>query len=251
MLLKKDTYQQQSDLAQYCRSGILTDELKVRKDRVHHYHRLFKNVIDDNLRSAFPLTVNLLNKNEWDELVSFFFSQHASRSAQSWQIPKEFFQFVKNNHFDVKDKYPHLDDLLYFEWLEIEVFMMENIPYPSFTRRGNWIIDSIKLNPEHKIVRVSYPVHLKKATEISKEDQGDFYIVLFREQDIGKVQFLDISAFFVVILENIKKGIILRDILKALKNELQMDSMEHLLMNTIPFLNKIRIKGLALGFEKK
>ncbi|MEZ5146265.1 MAG: putative DNA-binding domain-containing protein [Bacteroidales bacterium] len=73
MLLKEFTQKQQSELASYCRTNELADDLQVRKERVHHYRRLVFNVINDSLQSAFPLALNLIGENEWTQLAHHFF----------------------------------------------------------------------------------------------------------------------------------------------------------------------------------
>ena len=42
---------------------------------------------------------------------------------------------------------PYLEDLLYFEWMEIEVHTMPDKPYPDYQSRGNIFMDRLALNP--------------------------------------------------------------------------------------------------------
>jgi len=249
MPVQQNTYQQQSDFAAYCRTNKLASELQVRKDRVYHYRRLVYNVIDDSLQSAFPLTKNLLEELEWDSLVDTFFASHKSQSAQVWRMPEEFYLYWKSHPHTVVEKYPFLVDLLFFEWVEIEIFMMEDKPYPSFCEDGKYLSDSLAFNPEHKIIYVQYPVHLKNAGQINSNDKRDYYILIYREKETGKVQFMDISSYYTLVLENLLQGLTLKNILKELKHQYKLDSTDELSGNTIPFLEKLKRKKFILGFR--
>lgn len=251
MLLQKDTYRQQSDLASYCRTNKLSNELKVRTDKVHHYRRLVYNIIDDSLQSAFPLTYNLLDENEWEKLVEIYFSTHKSQSAQVWRMPEEFYLFWKEKQDPIHEKYPFLNDLLFLEWIEIEIFMMEDKEYPPYTSEGNINDETLAINPEHKIIHVHYPVHLKNAGQILKDNKDDFYILIFREQESGKVQFMDISPFYTLLIENLLSGLTLKEILTEVKNKLPNTNSDDMLKNSIHFIDILKEKKFILGYHKK
>ncbi|MCF8369098.1 MAG: DNA-binding domain-containing protein [Bacteroidales bacterium] len=249
MKLNQDTYQQQSSFAEYCRTNELSENLLVRKDRVHHYRRLVYNVIDDSLQTAFPLTFDLLLDEEWEALVSYYFSTHKSKSSQIWQMPKEFYLFYKTSEHPLKSTYPYLVDLLYFEWTEIEVFMMEDIKYPDVLESGDLEHDVLKLNPEHKILHLNYPVHLKNGNMINEKDKADYFVLLYRERPGGKVQFVDLSLFFALLLENIHAKNTIGQIILSLVEEYELDSYQNLMANTFQFIKKLREKGFILGFS--
>lgn len=248
MLLQTDTYQQQSDLAEYCRTNKLTKNLQVRQDRIHHYRRLVFNVVDDSLLAAYPLLNNLLSESEWSNLVIEFFATHSCQSSQIWKMPGEFYEFIKSHDLDLKAKYPHLIDLIYFEWTEIEVFMLEDIEYPSIKTEGDWVNDQIAVNPEHKILQLSYPVHFKNSKSITEADKAEYFLLVFRERETGKVQFIDISALFAIVIENINKGMTLNNILLELKGIINFESQELMMEHIVPFLNNLRKKGFLPGF---
>ncbi len=250
MLLQKSTYKQQSDLARFCRTGELEETVIVRPDRVGHYRRLVYNIVDDSLVSAFPLTNNILTEEQWDGLVDNFFSTHSCQSAQIWEMPKEFYQYFRDNESPLKEHYPYIIDLLLFEWMEIEVFMMEDEEFHEVSDEGDILTGILAINPEYRIISVSYPVHLMQAGEITAADKGDYYILIFRERDTGRVQFIDLSAVFVLIIENISKGLKLNDILPEIAHYLKLDSLEVLIENVKPFINMLKEKGFVLGFNR-
>jgi len=249
MNLQKNTYQQQSDFANYCRTNVLSESLKVRKDRVHHYRRLVFNVVDDSLRSAYPLLNNLLSAKHWDTMVKDFFANHACQSTKIWQMPQEFFHYVTSQKTEIKKKYPLIDDLMKFEWTEVELFMMEDEEYPLFENDGDWLLDVFILNPEYQLLSLSYPVYIKNAKYITASDKGNYYLLAFREKETGKIQFMDISAIHTLIIENIVKGNSLVDILNALKAQVNLVSMDLIVQQIIQFIEKLKQKGFILGFK--
>jgi len=199
-LLDNKTHYYQSALAGYCRTGKYNSIPGVRKQHVTHYRRLVYNVVDDMLQSAFPLTHHLLSAKEWNTLINRFFSSHPCQSPQIWSMPKELYQYVVQHGSTLLIKYPFLYELLLFEWMETELFMMEDLPV-TYSNTGNLSTDQLVLNPEHQLLHFQYPVHIKKAKQITEADKGNYYLVMFRNPDTDGVQFMSLSPALVRIVE--------------------------------------------------
>lgn len=247
--LREDTYRQQSNLAYYCRTGSLRKIDGVDHDRVINYRRLVYNVIDDTLRSAFPLTLSMLTDDEWDNLVNYFFSTHECRAYSVWKTAYEFYEFVNENEPGLKEKYPWLPGLLFFEWIEIEIFMMEDLEYPHSKKTGDWENSVIAFNPEHKILGFEFPVHLKKPSEINLEDKGNYFVLVFREKDSGRVQFVDLSVYFAWLIETLNENRIPLESALAEAAKIFGADYDTLINNTIPFLEELKIKNFITGFR--
>ena len=248
--LHKFTRTQQSGFASYVRTGIIPHLEGLTNNRVHHYRRLVFNVVNDSLQSAFPITYDLLEENEWEELVDNFFGTHACQSYQIWKMPFEFYEYVLNSKTKLEKKYPHLLDLLLFEWSEIEVYMMEDAELSHYNKRGDLLKDVILFNAEHKLLKLGYPVHLKNANEISRSDNGEYYVLLFREPETFKVRFVDLSVYFAWLIEEVKKkSQPLESILDEAEKIFPADK-KTLLEKTIPFLNEMFERKFLVGFKK-
>lgn len=247
MQLSKYTSSQQNSFANYCRTENLTQIDGLTNNRIHHYRRLIRGVIDDSLRSAYPLTENLLTDDEFHFLVDEFIANHNCQSPQVWQMPFEFYSFIEENEFVVKTKYPYLIDLLLFEWKEIEIYMMEDLNgednlESSFNEKSKIII-----NREFEILKLDYPVHLKSANEITDGDRGEYYLLMFRYND--KVQFYDISSFYVWMLSEILNGnYIIEGIIKSAVSLFNDYDEEIIKRNILQFINSMQQKGFILGF---
>ncbi len=250
MLLKTETYQHQSKLAKYCRDGKPVEIPGTTEGRLPTYRRLVYNVVKDSLESAYPIAFSFFEEETWEEMVYQFFSEHACQTPQVWKLPFEFYEFAVEKDFAGKYQVSFLNDLLYCEWLEIEIYMMKDIPYPAHRKEGDWFNDQIILNPEHKLIRLKYPVHLKNPKDISEDQKGDYFLLLFREEDTGKVQFINLSVLFTFLIEKIieadKK---LEEIILDVIYFFGVNDEQLLRTKIIEFLNNLKEKGFVAGFK--
>jgi hypothetical protein len=204
MQLLERTHKYQSSLANYCRTGKWENIPGVQKENITQYHRLVYNVVDDTLQSAYPLTYDLLTKKEWDKAVSNFLINHSCQSPQLWYMPKEFYQYIVNTGSPLLKKYPFLEELLSFEWMETELFMMEDKPV-KVKNNGDVLTDLLVINPEHQFLSFTYPVHSKKAKLIKEADKQSYFVIGYRDIE-GSVIFTDLSPALVRLLEYLNEA---------------------------------------------
>lgn len=195
---------QQRNLALYCRTGEFHPLINTIEGRVHHYRRLVFNNIDDSLATAYPLTRQLLQEDEWELLTHNFFSRVACSSPMVWKMPLELYAYVEKHETELTDKYPQLLDLLRFEWIEVELFMMADKDSWRFSADGDLLNDVLCINPEHHIERLIYPVHTRKADEIYAAHKGNYFVLGYRHPDTGEVNFMDVSPVYVWLIESLK-----------------------------------------------
>ena len=193
MITQKPTFQYQVSLANYCRNGALENIPGVTKN-ISHYRRLVFNNVLDSLSAAYPLTENLL-EDEWEALVHRFFATHKLQSPQIWHMPKEIIDYVNCYEKELIMKYPFLPNSLVFEWLEIEVFMMPDIDFPKVAT------DKLFCNPEIRFAEFQFPVHLKKAEQITPNDEGTYYVAIYRNPDTKAVSFTNLSLLAFTLLK--------------------------------------------------
>lgn len=241
--------QHQSALARYCRTGDYEPIPGVRDRHVARYRELVYNVVEDILLSAYPLTHDLLSSSEWEDLVNRFLSSHSCRSPQVWKMPKELYAFVKKQGTPLLIQYPFLVQLLYFEWLEVELFMMEDRK-ARHTTSGNTETDALVLNPEHFLRHFHYPIHLKKAKDITSRDKGDYYLVLFRHPETGNVQFIDLSPALVYLVEQLAEHpASAEELTNKVCEALQIPLLEDTASTILKFIHRSLENKLILGFK--
>lgn len=197
---KTKTHLYQSALAEYCKTGEFSMDIPgINTKHIHHYRRLVVNNVFDSVSSAYPLTVNLFGEERFNEVFHEFFSSQPLMDPQIWMMPKEFMTYIQTKRPDLLEEYPVLDHLLMFEWLEIEVYMMEDIPFPK-SEENTYV-----LNPEIRLIKLDYPIHLKPTKQITLEDKGDYFVSLHRHPESGNVHFTNLSVPFVDLLEHLSQ----------------------------------------------
>lgn len=247
MLLKQETYKQQSLLTQYCQTGLSSEQMKLRYERLPNYRRLVFNVVKDALETTYPIAYKYLDREIWDTLVYNFFATHKCQHPQVWRMPKEFFEFCKTENYSTKYNIPYLNDLLYFEWLETEMYVMEDFVYPEYKKSTHWLKEKIAVNPEHKIIKLEYPVHLEKP-ENTTDKKGSYFLLLFREKESGRIQFVNLSVLFTFLLENI---VLQQKTLEEIINDILLifgiNDLGMLQKEADKFLKDLLHRGFVLG----
>jgi uncharacterized protein len=247
-LLDQYTAAQQSKLAEYCRSGQVPDGLNgVRAENLHHYRRLVFNIASDILETAYPITHSYLDESIWNELVTEYFTEHKCKTAQVWRMPLEFYEYCRDKKIAERLNKPFLDDLLHFEWLELEVHTMEDLQYPASKSEGDWMNGPLAINPEHRLLSFSYPVHTTSPVDLENAEKGNYYLLIYREKDSGNVQFIDLSVFYVFLLENLINGAVLSEILEGSREIFGFDDLEVVKAHCMTFINDLRSRGFITG----
>lgn len=202
MSLLPDTHSIQSQLAKYCRDGVAVELPGSKAERLPQYRRLVFNIIQDNIESAYPIAYKYLDTEIWNELVYDFFSMHECQSYQVWKLPKEFMEFVVANNYQEKHQLPFLNDLLAFEWAEMDLYNTADIPYEYGDVNGDIFNGQIRFNPEHLIIPLKFPVHMAPPAK-ALELKDNYFVLLFREKESGKIQFVDLSVWYAFLVEQI------------------------------------------------
>lgn len=247
MQLLKQTRQYQSDLAGYCRTGILQHIPGIHTSNVVHYRKLVMNVVDDILQNAYPLTYDLLSETEWNSLVADFFSEHSCKSPQVWYMPKELMEYMIDTDHALLKQYPLLCNLLQFEWMETAMFMMQDIPVVH-TRNGDLLFSKLVLNPEHRLMALDYPVHRKNPSAIKPEDQQPYYLAAHRDEE-GQIIFTELSPALVRVIEHLQeRAASIQELYQLIEQDfgIQLAEADHLAI--IHFLQQAYREGLIKGF---
>jgi len=250
MHLLKDTIAIQEQLGEYCRTGEEGVLPGITPGRLHHYRRLITNVVQDTLRTAFPITVSALEMSQWDELVQDFFTEGIPQTPQVWKLPFEFYEYHASRETGRKMDLPFLDDLLYFEWMEIEIHTMPDKSYPEFQNEGDLFQDRLAFNPEYEIVRLDYPIHTHPISE-ALHMKGDHFALLYRLPDSGNVQFLGLSALNVYIITRLQEEkVALNEIKHEFARVAGIESGRYLDDALEKFLGDLLERRMILGFTQ-
>ena len=248
MALSRHTIDAQIKLADYCRTGEETEISGVRKEKLHHYRRLVYNITYDNLSNAFPIAKKVLSKENWNLLIEDFIKLHKSETPKIWMLPFEFYKFIRDNTYAEKLNSPWLNNLLYFEWMEIEVYTMEDVDLETdFRKEGDLIENRILFNPEFRLIQLEYPVHIYPIKNI-EEKKGNYYILMVREPKTGKVLFFNLSILHVWIIQQIIEGQIVSDVIENAQQIFKISYKQELVNHIRNFLSDLLNKKAICGF---
>ncbi|MBL7711922.1 MAG: putative DNA-binding domain-containing protein [Chitinophagaceae bacterium] len=222
-----DTFALQSSLGLFCRTGIREPVTSI-QEHTFQYRRLVFNVVKDMLKAAFPLSRKLAGKKKWQTAVVYFFEHHKCQTPQVWRLPGEFLEFYRQQEFPFGEDCLMLRELLQYEWLETEVFMMEDLPVPEFRTAYRDENDIYVPNPEIRILVLHYPLHTKSIKQISAADKGQYFVSLHRNFETKQVGFNELSYPFVELL------------LAMHEQELTKADLLRMLMRYEPDINVVR-----------
>lgn len=246
--LRNSTIIAQNKLGNYVKDGIDVKIEGTNSDRLHHYRRLVFNVIFDTLSSAYPISRKQIG-SKWKSLVDRFFSFNKCENYQVWRMPQEFISYVEENERDLVRQMPFLLDLLFFEWIEIELYSEEDIELENYSEHGNWLKDRIVLNPHFRIIQLEYPVY-KVDCKLTEDNKGLYYLLIFRDLEELKVRFLELSSLFAeaIVQVNDFNG----NLFNALYNSSKkygVFSREELGLRAESTFKLLRDRGLIIGFK--
>lgn len=248
MLLKQETHNIQTQLAEYCKTGVEVEIKGAKQDRLHHYRRLTYNIVKGALNTAYPIAQKTIDEDVWKGMIDDYYANHKMNTPLVWKMPLEFYKFVVEQKYAVKLGMPYLDDLLYFEWIEIEIHTMSDIEIPNFKDKGDLLNDKLIVTPEHEILSFDYPVHKFKGNNLL-DKEGSYFILIFRKHDTGAVRFINLSPFFAVTLQNIiEQQFTFNQSIEATAKAFGVD-YDQSVQHGLAFANELVAQGFILGYE--
>lgn len=250
MQLLESTHDVQSALANFCRSGEMPQIKGANNRNLPHYRRLVRNIFNDNLTTAYPITHEFLSYDQWENLVDEFMILHASSSPQVWQMPRQLWEYVSSLDHPLVTQHAFLPELLWFEWLEVELYMMKDLRV-SYRPEGDIYKDKLVINPEHSLQHFQWPVFLKSPRDINPDDKGHYFLVLYRNPETGSVRFMSLSPYMVRMIELLaEEPASMDEILANLSLEIHSVTTEDQNKEIEKFFKEMLEKKLILGFQR-
>jgi len=158
-------------------------------ERLAIYSELVYNRFEDFVMTSFPLFTSFVEDDIREILKEFVRREH--RSPLLMDVGNEFLNFFVSLKHPVKERLPFLEELLLLEWLEIEIFNVnDDMSDTDFHWHGRY-----RLHKSSCLSRFSYPVH--RAEELSAEEiiegKGRYNLLIFRDREdtVRKVELTD------------------------------------------------------------
>jgi hypothetical protein len=162
--------------------------IKVYQDLV--FHRFY-----EVLTNANPILNSLVSEKRFTKAIRAFMKSGA-KTDLVWQVPNEFRRYVRSNKKQFKDM-AYIDDLLWFEWIEIELFMKD---YSDFKNSKFDIKSTYKISKGAKLKKLNYKVY-----ERDFETRGDYCLLAYYDTDKQEVIYREISLFMYDFLKLLSK----------------------------------------------
>jgi hypothetical protein len=256
MQLKEETKDLYKNLLGYCKDDKVLLADGIRADRAPTYRRLVRSIIFGNLEKAYPITKASLKQEIWHKLLSDFFAEWKIPSPELWKMPYALLEFVQETGYANKINAPYLEDLLLFEWIEIEVFMMPNAAYSEISKEGDVLNDLLQLNLESILIKLEYPVHKTnakniKSGEIGDSNSGEFFVLCFRHPETLSANFVELTPVAALIVELLRSSAMsAKDLFNILEGKVEQLESKRVIVIAQSLLEEFKRQNIILGFIK-
>ncbi len=164
------------------------------------------------LKNNFPLLVEQIDEALFEESIKTFM-KHTPTTPYVWQIPNDYRKFVKKEKFFGKSSYIY--ELLYFDWIEIEIYMKE---YKLKKNKNFSYNQNYTLSKSARIKRFKYDIINHNLT--SKREN---FLVIYYNFETNDVIYREINQLIFELLKRLNKKQILSKVLKQLCIENEID----------------------------
>ncbi len=252
MFTQTNTANLQNQLAGYCRDVKEITLPGARNDKLHHYRRLVYNVVKGIMDDAFPISRKILGEQAWDNIIRKFHAEHDCQTPQVWRLPKELYAYARLHNLADQLNKPWLTDLLLLEWIEIAVYMMQDISPDAYVplEMNDLASKIFVFNQEYQVIELEYPVHLI-AAEKTIPEKGSYYLLVYREPETGRVQFINLNPFSNLLLTALLSKSTLQEWWEDEGKSLNLPAKEAIVLEeAFKFIHLLHKRQFLLGIEK-
>lgn len=249
-MLKDTTRTIQLELVEYCRMNNDGDILGTRHDRLHNYRRLIYTIYWEALADAYPIAKSILTDENWNTLVDDFISNNPCQEPQLFRMPFALIDFVVKNNYSEKLNLPYIVDLLRFEWIEIEVHAMKDVPEVALKKDINDLTGYLIFNPYMRLIQLNYAIHKLKTDDITTLN-GTYHLLVYRQEN-GTVQYLELNSFTASLVEQLclnSAELTFEEILDAMFASLDHGSLKAIYREAKKFSSSLHEMGIILGMR--
>lgn len=188
------------------------------------YQKLVFYRYEEIIKNTFPEFMKYISEHDLEKSV-YEFMKNPPSTPFVWQIAKDYIKFVKKNKIFNDKKF--LYELLYFDWIEVEVEMKEYKEEKS--SKFSWD-KSYKLAPSARIKKFKYDI-INKDFETKREN----YLIIYFDFEEKEVLFREINQFIFVLIKQLKKKTTLEETLQVLceENEISLEEAKAVLQEPL------------------
>ncbi len=203
-------------------NGIIGKKTNLNSKEVELYRELVFNRFLDSFEHAFPNTKEVLGTEVFSLLVRDYVKEHHPNQIL-WQEAKGLVDFVIKNQWKFKKDFPFLDELIYYEWLEIE---LSNEIDESSSSDFNWN-KKYQINKTARLNIYEYPVHKYENLSINDilDSKGRYNLLVFREPENFEIKTIELTDFVYQILNEVSSGTEPLSSLKSKKVDIDIEEI--------------------------
>jgi hypothetical protein len=193
---------------------------KVKKSSIGVYKYLVHHSFFEVISNAYPIFYEIIKDNNLDkefEKSIFKFMQSKAYSPYMWKMPNEYRKFLKKSKYFKHIKY--LNDLLYFEYSELFIFMQKVLKNTNHTFKMS---KKYNLSKNISLHKYNYDVINKNFNE-----QGEYYILGYFDSSINEVVYRPLNILLFTFLITINNEESLKVQLRLFLKENQISYKEY------------------------
>jgi uncharacterized protein len=220
--------------------------------RMAVYRQLFFNNLRTLLGNMFPVLRKLHDDARWGKLIRGFMRSHRARTPYFLQLPREFLDYLENEHEHDGD-YPFLVELARYEYAELEVSIEPATDDPAtFAADGDLIAGVPLLTVAARVEAWRWPVHRISASYIPELPlELPVFLAVFRGQD-DRVRFLELNPVTAQLVLRIRGNAVGQsglELLSRLAADISYGDMSGFLAHGRTILGELRDAGLVVGAQ--
>lgn len=198
------------------------------------YQKLVFYRYEEIIKSTFVQFIKNISQNELENSI-YEFLKNPPKTEFVWKIANDYIKFVKKQKLFANRKF--LYELLYFDWIEVEIYMKE---YKLKLNDFSWN-NFYSLSKSARIKRFQYDI-----INANHEEKRENYLIIYYDFNTDEVLFREINQFIYVLIKKMKYSTLestLNEICK--ENEIEFNEAKEILQE--PLKELIQNRALALN----
>ena len=210
--LERDIQERFLEILQNQKENETTNAYKVYQKLVYYRY-------EEIIRSTFVQFVKYLSEKELEDSI-YEFLKNPPKTQFVWKIANDYRKFVKKQNI-FKDK-KFLYELLYFDWIEVEIFMKEYKEEKDSIFSWN---NSYKLASSARVKEFRFDI-----INLNYEDIRQNYLIIYLDFYREEVLYREINQFIYVLIKRCKNNS-LKSVLKelCLENDIDLNEAKSIL----------------------
>lgn len=184
------------------------------------YQKLVFYRYEEIVKTTFIEFCKYISEDELEKSI-YAFLKNPPSTPFVWQIANDYRKFVKKQKLFHDRKY--LYELLYFDWIEVEIYMKE---YKKIKNKTFDWEKAYKLAPSARLKTFNFDI-INKEHESKREN----FLIIYYDYKSDEVLFREINQFLYVLIKQSNKKQSILEILEALcmENEIDLEEAKEIL----------------------